>query len=208
MTRRGASSRRISSLLAERYIRSGMTPDDARAAAQRQLGNVTLVREEIHQHERHRLGRRLWRRISATRFGRSTAVPAFRRSSSPRSRWVSAARRRSSASSQRCSWRRCRTSSPASSFASTSRSPTNPATRHYLAGVHFTSVREHAASFEEVAALNTYSETGPTWSRTAGLSGCVCCRSRATTSARFAPARLRGPGFDRRPTRPARAGSC
>jgi putative ABC transport system permease protein len=36
-------------LLEERYLRSGMTPDAARLAARRQLGNITLVREEIYQ---------------------------------------------------------------------------------------------------------------------------------------------------------------
>jgi hypothetical protein len=36
-------------LLAARYVRSGVTPEDARAAARRQLGNVALVREEIYQ---------------------------------------------------------------------------------------------------------------------------------------------------------------
>ena len=35
-------------LLIERYIRSGMTPDDARRAARRQFGNRLLIREEIH----------------------------------------------------------------------------------------------------------------------------------------------------------------
>src|SRR5918994_750950 len=36
-------------LLAERYIRSGMSSHEARVAARRQFGNVTLVREEIYQ---------------------------------------------------------------------------------------------------------------------------------------------------------------
>ena len=36
-------------LLVERYIRSGMTPGEARAAALRQLGNLTLAREEVYQ---------------------------------------------------------------------------------------------------------------------------------------------------------------
>ena len=34
--------------LTDRYVRSGMTPEQARAAARRQFGNVTLLREEIH----------------------------------------------------------------------------------------------------------------------------------------------------------------
>ena len=36
-------------LLIDRYIEQGMTPDDARIAAARQLGNVTRVREDIHE---------------------------------------------------------------------------------------------------------------------------------------------------------------
>jgi putative ABC transport system permease protein len=36
-------------LLAERYVASGMPPDQARLAAHRQLGNVTLVQEEIYR---------------------------------------------------------------------------------------------------------------------------------------------------------------
>jgi hypothetical protein len=35
-------------LLAERYVRSGMTPQEAQTAARRQFGNPTLVREEIY----------------------------------------------------------------------------------------------------------------------------------------------------------------
>jgi hypothetical protein len=36
-------------LLVDRYIRSGMTPHEAHAAARKQFGNVTLIREEVHQ---------------------------------------------------------------------------------------------------------------------------------------------------------------
>ena len=36
-------------LLVDRYVRAGMTVEDAHAAARRQLGNVTLVAEEIHR---------------------------------------------------------------------------------------------------------------------------------------------------------------
>ena len=36
-------------LLVDRYVRSGMTPDDAHVAARRQFGNALLVREELHQ---------------------------------------------------------------------------------------------------------------------------------------------------------------
>ena len=36
-------------LLTERYIRSGMTPEEAHTAARRQFGNVTIARERIYQ---------------------------------------------------------------------------------------------------------------------------------------------------------------
>jgi len=36
-------------LLVDRYIRSGMAPQDAHAAARRQFGNVVMVREEVYQ---------------------------------------------------------------------------------------------------------------------------------------------------------------
>ena len=36
-------------LLTDRFIRSGMAPEEARLAARRQIGNLTQVREEIHR---------------------------------------------------------------------------------------------------------------------------------------------------------------
>ncbi len=36
-------------MLTERYVAGGMAPDDARLAATRQLGNVTRVREDVHE---------------------------------------------------------------------------------------------------------------------------------------------------------------
>src|SRR5688572_10667556 len=36
-------------LLVDRYVRQGLTRDEARAAARRRLGNTLLVREEIYQ---------------------------------------------------------------------------------------------------------------------------------------------------------------
>ena len=35
-------------LLTERYLRQGMSPDDAYMAARRSFGNTTLMRQEIH----------------------------------------------------------------------------------------------------------------------------------------------------------------
>jgi predicted permease len=36
-------------LLTERYVREGMSPEDARAAARRRIGNVTRLREDVHE---------------------------------------------------------------------------------------------------------------------------------------------------------------
>lgn len=36
-------------LLTERYLRRGMTPEEARTAARRQFGNTLLVREELYR---------------------------------------------------------------------------------------------------------------------------------------------------------------
>src|SRR5688500_63614 len=38
--------------------------------------------------------------------------------------------------------------------------PDKPATRHYLTGAHFSLLRDTAASFESVTAINNYRETG------------------------------------------------
>lgn len=38
--------------------------------------------------------------------------------------------------------------------------PENPSSRYFLTGVHFKELRDYASSFESVAALMTYSETG------------------------------------------------
>ena len=56
--------------------------------------------------------------------------------------------------------RRCRTRKPGQLVRLFQQDPANPATRDVVAGTHFTFLREQAASFEDVAALAHYSETG------------------------------------------------
>ena len=79
---------------------------------------------------------------------------------SPPWRWGSAERPRCSASSRRYCWRPCPTRSRVSWFAFISRIPAILRRGTYLAGTHFTWLRDHASSFEDVAALDNYSETG------------------------------------------------
>ena len=64
-------------LLTDRYVRSGMTPEDARATARRQFGNVTLASRGDSSHERRPLDRWTWLRISATRSGSFVTVRGF-----------------------------------------------------------------------------------------------------------------------------------
>ncbi len=146
-------------MLADRYIRSGMTTDDARAAARRQLGNLTMVREEVHlmngfgwadglaQDCRYAL-RQLQRSPGfaavvvatlALGIGGTTAVFSVLRA-------VLLAP--------------LPYEQPGQLVRFYQQEPDRPDTRHYLTAVHFGLLREHAASFEVVAVLNTYSETG------------------------------------------------
>jgi MacB-like periplasmic core domain len=146
-------------LLMDRYIRSGMTREAAHAAARRQFGNVTLMREEIYQMnsirwieglvQDLRYARRQLRRspvftavVSATLalgIGGTTAmfsvVQAVLLAPLPYEQ-------------------------PGQLVRVYQQEPENASTRYYLTGPHFTALRDHAASFEDVAALNTYSETG------------------------------------------------
>ena len=74
--------------------------------------------------------------------------------------------------------------------------PENPTSRYYLSGPHFRVVRDHAVSFEDVAALNTYSETGLDLVKDGQAQR---LRVLQVTSGYFRTLRsdpLRGPGFD------------
>src|SRR5687767_11641229 len=73
--------------------------------------------------------------------------------------------------------------------------PDKPATRHYLTGAHFSLLRDTAASFESVTAINNYRETGADLVRD-GRAERV--RGLRVSSEYFQTLRsplLRGPGF-------------
>jgi predicted permease len=72
----------------------------------------------------------------------------------------------------------------------------NPSTRYYLTGRHFRTIRDQLASFEEVAALDTYSETGVDLAKDGTAQR---LRTLHVTSGYFralGSAALRGPGFE------------
>ena len=63
--------------LADRYVREGMTPDEARRAALRQFGNGTLIRDRTHDVDMFRWLDDLPPRRAATRSGCCGAAPDF-----------------------------------------------------------------------------------------------------------------------------------
>jgi putative ABC transport system permease protein len=84
--------------------------------------------------------------------------------------------------------------------------PDKPATRHYLTGAHFSSLRDHAAGFETVAAVANYRDTGLDLVRGGQAQRLRVLR---VTSDYFHTLRseLQGPGFDRRDELGTRRGS-
>jgi putative ABC transport system permease protein len=85
--------------------------------------------------------------------------------------------------------------------------PDKPATRHYLTGAHFSLLRDTAASFESVTAINNYRETGADLVRD-GRAERV--RGLRVSSEYFQTLRsplLRGPGFERSDELGTRKGS-
>ena len=76
--------------------------------------------------------------------------------------------------------------------------PDKPATRHYLTGAHFSSLREHAASFAAVSALANYRETGRDLVRDGRAQRLRVLRVTSDYFHTFRSKVLLGPGFDRR----------
>ena len=91
----------------------------------------------------------------------------------------------------------CPTSSQVSSCASTSRSPTSPPHGPHLAGPHFGALRDHAASFESVAALANYRETGRDLVKDGPAQRLRVLRVTSDYFQTLRSGPLRGPGFDR-----------
>ena len=146
-------------LLTARYVRQGMTHDEAYCAARRQFGNVTIVREDIH--ESNSIG---WIEQAARdlRYG-------FRQlRGSPGFTLVVAATLGLGIGGTTAVFSVVETvllkplpyEQPGELVRFYQQEPGRPDTQGVLAGTHFTFLREHATAFEDVAALAHYSETG------------------------------------------------
>ena len=146
-------------LLTDRYVSQGMSPDDAYTAARRRFGNTALLRQDVRQmnsigwieHGIHDLRYALRQIRGSPGFagvvvgtlglgiGGATAVFSV----------VHAVLLAPLPYEQ-----------PGQLVRLYQHDPDKPGTRDVLAGTHFTFLREHATSFDDVAALAHYSETG------------------------------------------------
>ena len=147
-------------LLAERYLRQGMSPDEAYMAARRQFGNAALMRQDIH--DMNSIG---WIEQAAQdlRYACPAAAPQPRVCRRGRGHARPGHRRHDRRVQRRpggAAGAAARTKQPGQLVRFYQQEPGKPDTRDVLAGTHFTFLRDHAASFEDVAALAHYSETG------------------------------------------------
>jgi len=146
-------------LLAERYMRSGLSPEDAHIAARRQFGNPTVIREELYV--MNGIGwvdslaqdvRYAWRRLRQSAGFSAVVVATLALGIGGTTAVFSVV--------QAVLLAPLPYDEPGRLVRFYQQEPGNPATRGYLAGTHFTWLRDHASSFEDVAALANYSETG------------------------------------------------
>ena len=85
--------------------------------------------------------------------------------------------------------------------------PDKPLTRHYMTGAHFSLLRDAAASFESVAAINNYRETGADLVRDGRAERVRGLRVSSDYFQTLRSPLLRGPGFERRDELGTRPGS-
>ena len=146
-------------LLTERYLRQGMSPDDAYIAARRRLGNATLMRQDLH--DMNSIG---WieQGVQDVRYG----LRQLRGSAGFASVVVATLGLGIGGATavfsvvQAVLLAPLPYEEPGRLVRFYQQEPDNPDTRGVLAGTHFTFLREHATAFEDVAAIANYQDTG------------------------------------------------
>ena len=146
-------------LLTERYLRQGMSPDEAYIAARRQFGNTTLMRQGIH--DMNSIGwieqgvqdlRYALRQIRGSAGFASVVIATLGLGIGGATAVFSVV--------QAVLLAPLPYEEPGQLVRFYQQEPDNPDTRGVLAGTHFTFLREHAMAFEDVAAIGNYRETG------------------------------------------------
>ena len=146
-------------LLTERYLHQGLSPDEAYVAARRQFGNARLARQDIH--EMNSIGwieqgiqdlRYAFRQLRGSAGFACVAVATLGLGIGGATAVFSVV--------QAVLLAPLPYQEPGQLVRLFQQDPDNPTTRDVVAGTHFTFLREQAASFEDVAALAHYSETG------------------------------------------------
>jgi len=183
-------------LLAERYVRAGMTPDDARAAARRQFGNATLVREEVYV-----MNGISW--LDGVTQDLRYAVRQFRRNPGFAAIVVATLALGIGGTTavfsvvQAVLLAPLPYEQPGQLVRFYQQDPDKPHTRSVLAATHFTWLRDRTSSFESVAALFTYSETGRDFVKDGQGQRLRVLRVTSDYFLTLRAGSLRGPGFDR-----------
>lgn len=146
-------------LLVDRYRRAGMSDGEARVAAARQMGNATLVTEEIYRMNGIAL-------LDGLRDDLRYALRQVRRN--PGFSAVVIATLALGIGGTTAVFSAVQAvlvaplpyDQPGQLVRFYQQEPDKPDTRHVIAATHFTFLRDHAAAFEDVAAMAMYSETG------------------------------------------------
>ena len=146
-------------LLTERYIRQGLSPDNAYVSARRRLGNLTLMRQDIHdmnsigwiEHGAQDL-RYALRQIRHSPGFAGVAVATLALGIGGATAVFSIV--------QAVLLAPLPYQEPGQLVRFYQQEPDKPDTRGVLAGPHFTFLRDHATAFEDVAAIANYRETG------------------------------------------------
>jgi putative ABC transport system permease protein len=145
--------------LTERYRRQGMSPDAAYVAARRQFGNTLALRQDIH--EMNSVG---W--IEQTLQDLRYALRQLRGGAGFATVVVATLGLGIGGATavfsvvQAVLLEPLPYEQPGQLVRFYQQAPDNPDTRDVLAATHFTFLREHGTSFEDIAALAHYSETG------------------------------------------------
>jgi hypothetical protein len=146
-------------LLTARYVRQGMSHEDARSAARRQFGNVTIVREEIHEANGIGLLEHAARDLQYG-FRQLRGSPGFTLVVAATLGLGIGGTTAVFSVVEAVLLKPLPYEEPGELVRFYQQTPGRPDTQGVLAGTHFTFLREHATAFDDVAAAANYSETG------------------------------------------------